>query len=74
MNPKIERTIADIEKLKTKISVYQARLRALEQQKTSLENAEIIALYRRENFTEDELRDYLRSRRGTAQAEGSDEN
>ena len=69
MNSKIERTITEIERLKAKISASQAKLRALEQQKTSLENAEIIALYRKENFTEDELRDYLRSRRDKTQSE-----
>ena len=63
MNRKLERTIADISKTKDTITQYQARLRELEQQKTALENEEIVALFRKERLTEDELRTFIASRR-----------
>jgi len=63
MNKKIERIIADIDKTKAAIALHQAKLRELEQRKTALENAEIVALYRKERMTEDEFRAYIQSRR-----------
>ena len=62
-NPKIERVKEDIAKTKAKISEYTAKLRDLERHKTDLENLEIIALYRKENFNEDEFSALLRSQR-----------
>ena len=41
MNPKIQKIVTEIEKVKSKIATQQARLRELEQQKTELENTEL---------------------------------
>ena len=46
MNGKIQKVEAEIEKVKAKITAQQARLRELEQQKTELENTEIIQAIR----------------------------
>jgi len=63
MNAKLKRTITDIAKSKAKIATEQARLRNLEKQKTSLENEEIVALFRREKLSEDEFTALLRGHR-----------
>ena len=63
MNAKIERVNREIEKTKGKIATQQARLRDLEQQKTNLENEEIVALFRREKLTETEFAALLRGQR-----------
>lgn len=55
MNPKIKKVTEEIEKTKVKIAEQQARLRELERQKTELENAEIVAIFRKEKMTEDEF-------------------
>ncbi|AOT68773.1 DUF4315 family protein [Geosporobacter ferrireducens] len=55
MNPRIQKVMGEIEKTKTKISEFQARLRELERQKIELENAEIVAIFRKEKMTEDEF-------------------
>lgn len=65
-NPKIERVKEDIVKTKAKISEYTAKLRELERYKIDLENLDIIALYRKENFNEDEFAALLRSQRDEA--------
>ena len=72
-NPKIEKVNSDIAKTKAKIAEYTAKLRALERHKISLENEEIVALYRRENFNDDEFTALLRSQRkiGNIAAHGS---
>ena len=44
MNNKLQKVIAEIEKVKTKISAQQTHLRELEQQKTELENTEIVGM------------------------------
>jgi septal ring factor EnvC (AmiA/AmiB activator) len=62
-NPKLEKTKTDIAKTKAKITEYQCRLRDLEKQKTDLENLDIIALYRKERFSEDEFAALLRMQR-----------
>ena len=46
MNIKIERISKEIQKVKDKISEFQARLRELEKQKTELENMEIVDVVR----------------------------
>jgi len=55
MNPRIQKVMEEIEKTKTKIMEFQVRLRELERQKTELENAEIVAIFRKEKMTEDEF-------------------
>ena len=67
MNAKIEKTIAEINKTKDKIAEYQAKLRTLEQQKITLENEEIVALYRKEKLTEDDFIAYIKARREAAE-------
>lgn len=55
MNPRIQKTITEIEKTKLKISELQARLRELEAQRTDLENTEIIQTVRSLNIPLREL-------------------
>lgn len=61
MNPKIKKVTEEIEKTKAKITEFQARLRELERQKTELENAEIVAIFRKEKMTEDEFARFVRT-------------
>lgn len=63
MNPKIKKVEQEIDKIKDKISTYQARLRELEKQKTDLENADIVALFRGENLSEGEFAAFVQSLR-----------
>ena len=46
MNHKLQKTLREIERVKGKIAELQASLPLLEKQKTELENAEIIKIYR----------------------------
>lgn len=46
MNAKLQKIIHEIERAKAKIEELQASLPALEKQKTELENAEIIKIFR----------------------------
>ena len=55
MNQKIQKIISEIEKVKGKIATQQARLRELEQQKTELENTEIVGMVRSLEVTPEEL-------------------
>ena len=55
MNQKIERTITEIDKTRSKISELQNKLKSLEQQRINLENEEVVALFRNEKLSEDEL-------------------
>ena len=74
MNAKIERVIRDIDKTKERIAQQQAKLRSLEKQKIDLENEEIVAMFRREKFSEDEFVALLRTQREpdqTQHVEGS---
>ena len=56
MNPRIQKITDEIAKLKRKIATGQARLRDLEQQKTELENADIVAAVRSLDVPPEELR------------------
>jgi hypothetical protein len=69
-NPRIEKTNAEISRAEARLAEstaktaeYTAKLRELRQHKTTLENEEIIALFRREKFSEDEFKALLRSQR-----------
>ena len=55
MNQKIQKIVTEIEKVKGKIAIQQARLRELEQQKTELENTEIVGMVRSLEVTPEEL-------------------
>jgi len=70
MNPKIQKVMEEIEKTKTKIAEFQARLRELERQKTELENAEIVAIFRKEKMTEEQFAQFISAMnaKGTAPA------
>ena len=46
MNHKLQKVQAEIDRIKEKIAVQQTRLRELEQQKTELENLEIVGMVR----------------------------
>lgn len=60
MNPKINKITEEIEKVRTKITTYQARLRDLEHQKTELENADIVAMIRGINISPNEFSEFVR--------------
>ena len=46
MSNKLQKVLSEIDKVKEKIAVQQTRLRELEQQKTELENMEIVGMVR----------------------------
>lgn len=62
MNPKLLKVMEEITKTKDKIADFQTKLRELERQKTELENAEIVAIFRKEKMTEDEFAQFIRTR------------
>lgn len=68
---KLEKIDAEIEKMKTRISAYQARLKELERKKTEQENTEIVGLVRGVDMTPQELAEFIRSRK--AENEGTEE-
>jgi flagellar biosynthesis chaperone FliJ len=55
MNPRVNKISQEIEKIKSKITDYQNRLKTLERQKTELENSDIVALVRGVDVPPDEL-------------------
>lgn len=55
MNPKISKIDTELAKTKQKISGLQAHIRELEQQKTELENTDIVGLVRGSGMTSQEL-------------------
>lgn len=67
-NPKIEKVDASIAKTKAKIAEYQAKLRDLERQRTVLEDAEIVARFRSENLTDDDIAELVRMRQNNNSA------
>ncbi len=76
MNKKIEKVCAEIDKTKTKISEYNARLRELEKQKTELENTEIVELVRGVEASPAELAAFIkafREKSGTPVSLGKEE-
>ena len=69
-NPKIEKIKVEIERIENRIAGLSAKITELtgklkeyKRMKTDLENEEIIALFRRENLTEDEFAALLKSQR-----------
>ena len=62
-NQKIARKKADIARTEEKIAELKNKLRVQKLELTALENDEIIAMYRKENFSEDEFFALLRSQR-----------
>jgi DNA repair exonuclease SbcCD ATPase subunit len=55
MNPKIRKIETELEKARKKISELQDHVRELEQQKTELENTDIVGLVRGSGMTSQEL-------------------
>lgn len=70
MNPRIQKVAAEIERVKEKLAAQQQRLRELEQQKTELENTEIVGVVRGLDVTPEELASLLRTLRGGKDAAG----
>ena len=62
-NPKIEKKKTEIARTEAKIAELKNRLREQKAELTVLENDEIVALYRKENFSEDEFFALLRSQK-----------
>ena len=55
MSNKLQKVLSEIDKVKEKIAFQQTRLRELEQQKTELENTEIVGMVRGLEVTPEEL-------------------
>ena len=66
MSKKAERITEELEKLKGKISGYQARVRELEKQRTELENMEIIDAVRGSDISLADLAALLKQTAGAA--------
>ena len=63
MNNKLTKLQMEIDKIKQKISEQQTRLRELEQQKTEIENTEIVELVRNMKMNTSELSTFLKAYR-----------
>ena len=63
MSKKKQKVISDIKKTKEKISDLQSKLRQLENQKTELENTEIVELVRSTKMNTSELATFLKAHR-----------
>ena len=61
MNPKIQKTINEIEKTKTRIAEFQARLQELEAQRIDMEKTEIVGLFRSVDVAPQDLADFIRA-------------
>ncbi|MCX4371176.1 DUF4315 family protein [uncultured Oscillibacter sp.] len=61
MNPKIKKIDSEYEKNAAKITELQARQRELEEQRTNLENLDIIGLVRGMGLTPDQLAALIQS-------------
>ena len=63
MNNKLNKLQMEIDKIKQKITEQQAKLRELEQQKTEIENTEIVELVRSLKMSTSELSSFLKAYR-----------
>ncbi len=63
MNNKLNKLQMEIDKIKQKITEQQAKLRELEQQKTEIENTEIVELVRSMKMNTGELSTFLKAYR-----------
>ena len=63
MNNKLNKLQMEIDKIKQKITEQQAKLRELEQQKTEIENTEIVELVRSMKMNTSELSTFLKAYR-----------
>ena len=64
MNTKLSKLQMEIDKIKLKITEHQSKLRELEQQKTEIENTEIVELVRSLKMNTSELSTFLKAYRG----------
>lgn len=60
MNPKIERLQAERQKLSGKIVSYEARIKAIDEEILSIENADIVSAVRAFGLTPDKLSEFLK--------------
>ena len=74
MNPKISKIDAELDKTKKKISELQDHVRELEQQKTELENTNIVGLVRSAGMTPQELSALIQACRKNSGANPSTQN
>ena len=68
MNTKLSKLQMEIDKIKLKITEHQAKLRELEQQKTEIENTEIVELVRSLKMNTSELSSFLKAYREKSDA------
>ena len=68
MNNKLNKLQMEIDKIKQKITEQQAKLRELEQQKTEIENTEIVELVRSMKMNTGELSIFLKAYREKSDA------
>ena len=68
MNNKLNKLQMEIDKIKQKITEQQAKLRELEQQKTEIENTEIVELVRSLKMNISELSSFLKAYREKSDA------
>lgn len=61
MNGKLQKVMAEIEKVKAKIAAQQTHLRELEQQKIELENTEIVGMVRGLDVAPEELAAFIKA-------------
>lgn len=59
MNQKLEKTIREIGRTKAKIAELQAALPVLEKQKTELENAEVVKVFRSANVPPEDFTAFI---------------
>ena len=68
MNNKLIKLQMEIDKIKLKITEHQSKLRELEQQKTEIENTEIVELVRSLKMNTSELSSFLKAYREKSDA------
>ena len=65
MNGKLQKILTEISRTREKIAAQQTRLRELEQQKTELENMEIVGMVRGLDVAPEELAAFIKAFRGS---------
>ena len=65
MNSKLQKILTEISRTREKIAAQQTRLRELEQQKTELENVEIVGMVRGLSVAPEELAAFIKAFRGS---------
>ena len=65
MNSKLQKILTEITRIREKIAAQQTRLRELEQQKTELENMEIVGMVRGLDVAPEELAAFIKAFRGS---------